>query len=82
MATAGANLKLFKAIRNVTLLSLRALSYSPAMDLCGQGTTCTEACGSDYEVCASWGEMLHCFNPVAGQVCCEDGTGSMFYYSY
>ncbi len=77
-ATAETDFKVLKTTRNVTVLAPRGLTYSPAMDLCGQGTSCTEACGNDYEVCASRDEMLHCFDPVEGQVCCGDGSGSMF----
>ncbi|KAI1265603.1 hypothetical protein F5Y18DRAFT_385027 [Xylariaceae sp. FL1019] len=58
-------------------LESRALDegYSPGEELCGDGDTCAEACGSGFKQCASTDSMTHCYNPTAEQQCCPGGTG-------
>jgi hypothetical protein len=50
--------------------------YQPEQSVCGDGNTCAEACGQGYEQCAALDESVHCFNPLAKQKCCQDGTGN------
>jgi len=49
--------------------------YSPETELCGDGDTCSEACGSGYETCISADKNNHCFNPAAGDSCCSIQSG-------
>jgi hypothetical protein len=48
--------------------------YAPNETFCGMGTSCAEACGAGYIVCASQDSSIHCFNPDA-QKCCTDESG-------
>jgi hypothetical protein len=48
--------------------------YAPNETFCGMGTSCAEACGAGYIVCASGDSSIHCFNPDA-QKCCTDASG-------
>ncbi|KAF2748173.1 hypothetical protein M011DRAFT_499362 [Sporormia fimetaria CBS 119925] len=54
----------------------RQVGYGPEYGDCEIGTTCEESCGSDFQQCAASTDLvLFCFNPSAGQTCCEDGNG-------
>jgi len=51
--------------------------YYPGTHLCGQGDTCAEACGPTEITCPSDpGTGLYCYDPVAGDHCCSDGSGN------
>jgi len=50
--------------------------YQPEQTVCGSGNTCAEACGAGYETCVSKDSAVHCFNPIAGEICCPDLSGS------
>ncbi|KAH7145737.1 hypothetical protein B0J13DRAFT_326255 [Dactylonectria estremocensis] len=50
--------------------------YQPEQTVCGDGTTCAEACGDGYETCPSNDDSTHCFNPANAQICCSDGSGN------
>lgn len=50
--------------------------YQPEQSVCGDGDTCSEACGAGYTECAAVDDSIHCFNPEAKQQCCQDGTGN------
>jgi hypothetical protein len=53
--------------------------YKPEQTQCGDGDTCSEACGASYTSCsATSSEKSHCYDPTVGQSCCTDGSGSMF----
>jgi len=47
--------------------------YYPDTTDCGDGATCQEACGAQYEECS--GATPICYDPTVGQKCCNDGTG-------
>ena len=66
--------------RNVFGLSARAddVGYAPTQTFCGNGTTCTEACGAGFDICTSTDASIHCYNKQAKSLCCSDGSGSMF----
>ncbi|KAM7193658.1 hypothetical protein V8F20_008295 [Naviculisporaceae sp. PSN 640] len=51
--------------------------YHPEFGTCGSGTTCENACGSNWELCeASTSLSLFCYNKVdLGQTCCKNGSG-------
>jgi hypothetical protein len=50
--------------------------YNPEFGSCGSGSTCADACGSEFEACPASTELsLFCFNPGAGQTCCGNGSG-------
>jgi hypothetical protein len=50
--------------------------YPPEFGSCGSGTTCADACGSEFEACnASTSLSLFCYNPSRGQTCCPNGSG-------
>ncbi|PSN64102.1 hypothetical protein BS50DRAFT_500200 [Corynespora cassiicola Philippines] len=49
--------------------------YYPSTSYCGQGETCQEACGAQYEQCPSE-SGIYCFDPTVGDHCCRDGTGN------
>ncbi len=51
--------------------------YLPTQKGCGLGSTCSEACGAGFDLCASTDNKFHCYNSGISQVCCTDGTGSM-----
>jgi hypothetical protein len=59
-------------------LSRRQLpdGYVPEQTVCGEGTTCAQACGDGYTTCASGDSAIHCFNPAAKETCCPNGSGS------
>ncbi|KAH7328258.1 hypothetical protein B0I35DRAFT_13237 [Stachybotrys elegans] len=50
--------------------------YIPEQTVCGEGNTCSEACGAGYTECASTNDSIHCYNPDAQQKCCTDGSGN------
>ncbi|PHH85991.1 hypothetical protein CDD83_10898 [Cordyceps sp. RAO-2017] len=50
---------------------------SSLVDCQGQGETCADVCGADYDRCPMPGrdaDVTHCFKP-ASEKCCEDGSG-------
>lgn len=51
--------------------------YHPEFGSCGSGTTCENACGTNWLSCqASTTLSLFCYNKVdLGQTCCENGSG-------
>ncbi|KAK3389395.1 hypothetical protein B0H63DRAFT_98380 [Podospora didyma] len=51
--------------------------YHPEFGTCGSGTTCENACGSNWQSCnASTNLSLFCYNQKElGQTCCENGSG-------
>ncbi|KAK3323167.1 hypothetical protein B0T19DRAFT_425312 [Cercophora scortea] len=51
--------------------------YHPEFGTCGSGTTCQDACGSNWLSCnASTTLSLFCYNKVdLHQTCCENGSG-------
>ncbi|KAH7030810.1 uncharacterized protein B0I36DRAFT_114329 [Microdochium trichocladiopsis] len=49
--------------------------YTPADQFCGAGDTCPEACGANYQTCASTDNQVHCFDPSVKQTCCPNGSG-------
>ncbi|KAK4158941.1 hypothetical protein QBC43DRAFT_374232 [Cladorrhinum sp. PSN259] len=54
----------------------RQSGYHPEAGPCGDGDTCVEACGNNYETCpANTDLVLFCFNPKAGQKCCGNYDG-------
>jgi hypothetical protein len=57
----------------------QASGYQPTQTICGTGTTCQEACGSDFQQCSSNDGQTHCFEPDKNQQCCSDGSGSTFF---
>ncbi|KAM5348169.1 hypothetical protein ACJ41O_007993 [Fusarium nematophilum] len=58
-------------------LSRRSIpGYQPEQSVCGDGSTCAEACGQGYETCPSNDDATHCYNPAVKQTCCSDGTGN------
>ncbi|KAH6889605.1 hypothetical protein B0T10DRAFT_571569 [Thelonectria olida] len=50
--------------------------YSPRQGLCGEGSTCADACGDGYTICPSNNPWTQCYNPTVQQTCCPDGTGN------
>jgi hypothetical protein len=50
--------------------------YQPEQSVCGEGATCSEACGAGYAECAAKDDSIHCFNPEAKQQCCQDNSGN------
>jgi len=50
--------------------------YQPSQSYCGQGATCSEACGAGYATCPSSDNAIHCYNKDAAQSCCPDNSGS------
>ncbi|KAF2686120.1 hypothetical protein K458DRAFT_471536 [Lentithecium fluviatile CBS 122367] len=54
----------------------RQFQYQPGTLYCGTGDSCAEACGPSFEQCGSGDASLYCYDPSAGQTCCDDGTGS------
>ncbi|KAJ1333726.1 hypothetical protein MN608_03722 [Microdochium nivale] len=64
------------SVRQVLALSPRASEgYTPSDQSCGDGTTCSEACGTNYQTCASTDGQTHCFDPSVKQTCCPGGSG-------
>lgn len=49
--------------------------FSPTTLTCGQGDTCAESCGTGYILCSDPTTFL-CYNPGAGQSCCNAGSSS------
>jgi hypothetical protein len=51
--------------------------YHPEFGTCGSGTTCENACGTNWITCqASTSLSLFCYNKVdLNQTCCENGSG-------
>lgn len=60
----------------VALARRQEPGYQPEQTFCGEGETCSEACGSGYEQCASTDGLSHCYNLAAGESCCQDDNGS------
>ncbi|EPE26554.1 hypothetical protein GLAREA_02467 [Glarea lozoyensis ATCC 20868] len=59
----------------------RQAGYGPEYGECAFGTNCADACGKGWIGCpASTQLTLFCYDPGAGQVCCEDGNGSEFVF--
>ena len=81
-ASAAANPQPYRlAVMPVSGLGLSrrdTLGYQPEEQDCGDGNTCAEACGAGFAQCPSEDDAIHCFNPEAAQLCCTDGSGSMF----
>ncbi|KAF5027797.1 hypothetical protein F66182_96 [Fusarium sp. NRRL 66182] len=64
-------------VQGLSLARRSTPGYQPDQSICnGGGDTCAEACGTGYESCPSDNDSTHCFNPVAKQTCCFDGTGN------
>jgi hypothetical protein len=55
--------------------------YTPETELCGDGSTCAEACGSGFEQCASNDNNNHCFNPTVGDTCCSIKSGGEWWWA-
>ncbi|KAK0704221.1 hypothetical protein B0T21DRAFT_299277, partial [Apiosordaria backusii] len=53
-----------------------APGYQPEQAVCGEGSTCEEACGAGYTTCASSDNQVHCFNAQAAQTCCPNQSGN------
>jgi hypothetical protein len=54
----------------------RDLGYNPDLLDCGLGNTCVGACGHGFQQCPSSTNLaLFCYNPGAGQTCCNNGDG-------
>ena len=51
--------------------------YHPEFGTCGSGTTCENACGSNWLSCKATTDLsLFCYNKVQlNQTCCENGSG-------
>ena len=49
--------------------------YEPVTELCGDGDSCSVACGPGYETCKSSDSSNHCYNPTAGDTCCSINSG-------
>jgi len=64
------------AVPGLSLSRRDTLGYQPDVTECGDGNTCAEACGAGYDQCKSEDNLVHCFNPEAGQSCCNDDTGN------
>lgn len=77
-ATAAAeNIKFTRAAPGQLLRRQDDGGYEPEIRECGDGNTCAEACGAGYEQCDSTDTTNHCFNPAAGETCCQFlGIGS------
>ncbi|KAF2281566.1 uncharacterized protein EI97DRAFT_33128 [Westerdykella ornata] len=75
LASATLNVQ-FSLPRNPTHFFKRQVGYGPEYGDCTTGLTCKDSCWKDYEQCpASTDLVLFCYNPVAGQKCCDDGNG-------
>ncbi|RYP44723.1 hypothetical protein DL768_008828 [Monosporascus sp. mg162] len=66
------------SVRNVFGLEGRQLSgYKPDEEFCTEtGDTCAEACGDDFDQCASNDEFTRCFSK-AKQTCCPNLSGGL-----
>ena len=51
--------------------------YHPEFGTCGSGTTCENACGTNWLSCKATTDLsLFCYNKVQlKQTCCENGSG-------
>ncbi|KAF4977587.1 hypothetical protein FZEAL_5901 [Fusarium zealandicum] len=75
--------KLTKAtVLGVSLSRRASPGYQPEQSVCGDGSTCAEACGKGYETCPSNDDSTHCFNPTVKQTCCSDGSGNSCDHGY
>ncbi|KAF5007449.1 hypothetical protein FDECE_6211 [Fusarium decemcellulare] len=63
-------------VQGISLSRRSTPGYQPEQSTCGDGSTCAEACGQGYESCPSNDDSTHCYNPLAKQTCCSDGTGN------
>ncbi|KAI1639782.1 hypothetical protein F4809DRAFT_43554 [Biscogniauxia mediterranea] len=62
--------------RSLFHLSRREDGYAPEQEICGDGATCSEACGKGYQQCASKDNLVHCYDTANKQTCCPGNTGS------
>ncbi|KAI0594031.1 hypothetical protein F4775DRAFT_462096 [Biscogniauxia sp. FL1348] len=62
--------------RSLFHLSRREDGYAPEQEICGDGATCSEACGKGYQQCASKDNLIHCYDTANKQTCCPGNTGS------
>jgi hypothetical protein len=53
---------------------------NPDITQCGPGDTCVESCGTGFELCSDATTFL-CYNPSAGDSCCEGGSSSSCQFS-
>lgn len=67
-----------RSIPNSAALSKRS-GYNPLYDLCGTGTSCSEACGRTFIQCDANDGNLHCFDPNSKQTCCPNGSGRTYF---
>lgn len=65
------------AARDIYGRQLPPPGYHPEFGSCGSGTTCENACGTNWISCkASTSLSLFCYNKVdLNQTCCENGSG-------
>lgn len=65
------------AVPGMSLVRRDTSGYQPEKERCGEGNTCAEACGNSYIQCGSDdAKAPSCFNPEAGQSCCNNGSGN------
>ena len=54
----------------------RQSGYHPDIANCDNGQTCSDACGDSFVACAANTDLaLFCYDPAAGQICCNTGDG-------